>query len=892
MIGESLAHYAILEKIGEGGMGAVYRARDKKLGREVALKLLPDSVATDPERLARLEREARALASLNHPNIASIFGIEETDRRRFLVMELVAGEDLSARIHRSPLKPDEVIGIMRQIAEGLEDAHQKGIVHRDLKPANVKVTLDDRVKILDFGLARACEGELAAAEEQSGSPTRTAGLTVTGMILGTAAYMSPEQARGKPVDRRTDIWSFGCVLYECLTGRGPFQGETVSDVMVAVLQTEPDLSLLPEWTPPRLRELLVRCLRKDAKNRLRDIGDARVIMDELAGRISPPPVTAPAEAAIPPAASLRRRFARLWPWAVAAGFVLGTFTSMALWPRIGRAPTRMTPLRMTMVAPDLGREAFCGPAISRDGRSVAFASHGQLWIRSLERFETRVVPGSDGVGGMFWSPDGHLIGFCKDRQLWTWPIAGSESQVLCALPGSGRINGAIWMPDGRVYFCLYAGGMYSVPASGGVPEMVLDRAEGEHDFHQPAFLPGGTEFVAVAHRDQGKQQVFVFSCADRKRHPVFEMDELSTAAYSPAGYLLMGRNWTTQDLWAVRFSPASRRTEGEPFLVERGAQSPSVAASGTMVYYQGDRESLYDLLWVSRDGRWETVPGGPFQGLNEPAVSPDGRRIAYSGVKDDSRDIWVLDLDRGTRARLTSDSSNDFSPRWSADGRTVFYRVWIPGKDNLWRVDAGGGTTPEFVAKGSGIAPMPDGRSIVIAASGKTGPDSDLYLRSLDPGSEPSPLVATTFDEDQPAVSPDGRWLAYRSNESGEEEIFVCRLPDGTSRQQASVGGGGNPMWAATGEVLYYWRGNTLMEVLVRGSADPELATPASLLSASELGVQIGATTYVSGRSSTDFALVGFGGSPDGRRFLIGKRSPDDPRAGILYVQGWKPTLH
>jgi Tol biopolymer transport system component len=314
-----------------------------------------------------------------------------------------------------------------------------------------------------------------------------------------------------------------------------------------------------------------------------------------------------------------------------------------------------------------------------------------------------------------------------------------------------------------------------------------------------------------------------------------------------------------------------------------------VAANGAMVYYQGDRESLYDLLWVSRDGSWEIVPGGPFQGLNEPAVSPDGRRVAYSGVKDDNRDIWVLDLERGTRTRLTTEGSNEFSPRWSADGRSVFYRVWVPGKDDLWRVDAGGGSAPEFLAEGGSLAPLPDGREIVIAGPGPDRHDSNLYLQSLAMSRETSPLVETEFDEDQPAVSPDGRWLAYRSDETGEHEVFLRRLAPAGSKQQASVGGGGNPMWGAKGDALYYWRGNTLMEVVVHGGDNPEPERPKAILSATELGVQVGATTYASGRSSSDYALIGFGGSPDGQRFLIGRRSPDDPRAGILYVQGWQP---
>jgi len=882
MNGERLAHFELQEKIGEGGMGAVYRARDSKLGREVAIKLLPEAFSADADRLARLEREARALASLHHPNIAAIFGLEEAAGRRFLVMELVPGEDLSTRIRRSPLTLDEVMAVTRQIAEGLEDAHQKGIVHRDLKPANVKVTPDDRVKILDFGLAQAYQDEPAAASDPSLSPTVPAGLTAAGVILGTAAYMSPEQARGKPVDRRTDIWSFGCVLYECLTGRAAFQGGTVSDLMASILRTEPDLGLLPEGTPPRLRELLARCLRKDAKNRLREIGDARIILEELAGRIPPPPEVATAESAARSAEPSRRRFRLFWPWAAGA-FALGVIAAAALLRSFGSGRPMEPPLRLVMAVRDLDRSNFAfAPKISQDGRLVAYKSRGTLWIRSLERFEDRAVPGSDGADGVFWSPDGASIGFSKDRRLWIWSLNSTENRMVCALPGSGELNGAVWMADGAIYFCLYAGGFYAVLANGGEPELVLEPTAEELDFHLPAPLPGGKEFVAAAHRHKGKQQAFVFSCEERRRYPVLEMDELSAAVYSPAGYMLLTRNWTTEDVWAVRYSVASRKAEGAPFPAEFGAQYPSVTESGAMVFYQGDRESLFDLLWISRDGSWEAVPGGPFQGLADPAVSPDGRRIAYSGVKDDNRDIWVLDLERGTRTRLTSGGSNDFIPRWSADGRTVFYRVWIPGKDELWRVPADGTSGPRFVTVASTMAPLPGDRSIVISAERGERRDGDLYLLSLDEGAEPVPLVQTDFDEEYPAVSPNGRWLAYSSVESGEPEIYVRRLPEGGQKQQASVGGGGNPMWGTRGEALYYWQGDALMEVAVKEGEFLELRRPRRIFTASDLGVQV----------DDQYSLIGFGMSPDGQRFLVGRRSADDPRAGILYVQGWQPPVH
>jgi len=879
----TLSHYEILAPLGAGAMGEVYRARDTRLGREVAIKVLPAHFATDAERLARFEREARSLAALNHPNIAQIYAVDHADGTYFLALELVPGETLDDRLKRAPLPLDEVLDIARQIAEGLEAAHEAGVIHRDLKPANVRITPDGKVKLLDFGLAKPARTATGESDDTP-SPADSVLTTGEGRLLGTPTYMAPEQARGRPIDRRVDIWAFGCVLFECLTGERAFSGATLGEVLAAVLDSEPELSLLPAATPPLVRALVARCLVKDPHRRLRDAGDARL---ELERSLVPGDTDA---IATPTATRFTPASLATWPtaaWLVAAAALGAAATVTAILLLRGRpsAPPVAPPLRVALAVRDLETSGFAAdPVLSRDGRSIAYLSRGHLRILSLERIDDRAVPASDHADAMFWSPSGDAIGFARDRRLWIWPLGASDCREVCGIPGSGTMNGALWMPDGTIYFCPFADGIYAVSATGGEPTLALALDDGEFDFHLPAPLPREDEFVAVTHRHAGPQQIFVFTCVDRRRHPILEMDEVATAAWSPAGYLLLTRNWTTQDIWAVRFSPEARRVEGEPFLVDRGGQFPSIAATGAMIFTQGDRESLFDLLWIGRDGSSKLVPGGPFQGMIDPAISPDGRTIVFSAVKDDQRDLWILDLERGTRSRLTSDAANDLAPRWSADGRTIFYTVWSPGKQSLWRIDVSEGATPTFLADAYGVAPMPDGSSVVIAMEGKDRDDLDLWILPLaadasgSPAPHPVPLVQSRFEEDQPAISPDGRWIVHTSNETGESEVYLRRLPDGGSKVQLSVGGGSNPMWGPTGNAVYYWWADALMEVTLdfgEGDASPQPQRPRPVVPASELRVG----------DAAENGRLGFGLSADGQRFLVVRRSPDDPRAGILYAE-------
>jgi Tol biopolymer transport system component len=796
----------VLAALGAGGMGEVYRARDARLGRDVALKLLPEAFAADAERMARFEREAQVLASLNHAHIAALYGLEESGGVRALVMELAEGPTLAERIAAGPLPPEEALPVAKQIAEALEYAHERGVVHRDLKPANIKVTRDAAVKVLDFGLAKALEGGAPAADA-SNSPTLTMAATRAGVILGTAAYMSPEQARGKPADRRADVWAFGCVLYEMLAGRPLFAGETVGDTLAAVIRADPDWNGLPAATPAALRRLLRRCLEKDAKRRLRDIGEARIVLEDvLSGRAE-----AEATAAAGPAGT--RPAPRFIPLAVAVALTaLVTAGAMRLLRPNGAAPVR----KFELPAPALESAAVVSP----DGRQIAYVAHGRLWVRPLNQLEPRELSGTDGAEYPFWSFDSSSLAYFAQTKLWRVPATGGERVVIAEFR-AGVVGGAggAWKPDNTIVFSLGNTELYEVSARGGPPRLYLAPAPEEDHFHAPTLLPDGKTLLFSVHPKQGLLWVAAYDGRTRKEVLKVEKQALDYATYSPSGHLVYQVSPENAGVWAVPFDLSRMKVTSEPFLLVSNGTRPSLAQEGTLVCTRGQNAGIYRLVQLNREGKevsrlGETVPNFS----QEFSVSPDGRRVAVSATDTGGlRDIWILDIARGGRTRLTFSPQPDFQPAWSPKGDLVAYHQG--GILHMKRADGSG----EEEHLGTGWAPAfsPDGRYLVFAYL-RSGGGSDLAYFPLAGDRKPVRLSTGRFREDLPSFSPTGEFLAFQSDESGLEEIYVRRFPSGEGKWQVSVSGGNHPVWSPRGDRIFYKAGQDLMEVEV--SLRPEFA--------------------------------------------------------------------
>ena len=870
VIGKTIAHYRIAAKIGEGGMGEVYRAEDTRLGRNVAIKLLPESVATDPERLARFEREAHLLAALTHPNIASIYGLEEADGLRCLVLELVEGETLAERIARGPLAPEEALGVARQVAEGVEGAHEKGIIHRDLKPANIKITPDGSVKLLDFGLAKALAGE-AAEEDISHSPTLTAMATQAGVILGTAAYMSPEQARGKPVDRRADIWAFGCVLYEMLTGKQAFGGETITDALAAVVRSEANLTALPSATPAGVERLLRRCLEKDPRRRLRDIGEARIALENILGGAEKE------EAAAAPAAAPAAPARRLWGLAATLGLaaaLIGGTIGWLLRPSSAELPLRKFDLAVTGLT--VSEANF--PQLSPDGRSIVYAQGGRLWVRDLDQLEARAVPGSEGALHPFWSPDGASVGFVADAKIWRVGLRGGERMSIAE--GRGEFiggSGLSWGPDDTIVFSRGNTGLLKVSARGGDAQSFLElNTEVEQDIHEPRHLPEGRGVIFVSHRTQhGPDTLMVVAGGERKTLLQLEGSVIWHPAYSPTGHILFWRGPSNAGLWALPFSLKKLEATGEPFLVVAGGRYATAARDGTLCYVQGTGGQNQQLVWVNASGKVEGVIGQPQYSMRHPVVSPDGRQVAVMINESEVWDIWLLDLSRGTRTRLTFTPSVEWEPTWHPSGTHVAYADAGSKTIVLQRSDGTG--EKEVLAKlepdGGEPSFTRDGKFLVFTLRGKETKE-DIWYVPLEGERKPVPFLQTPATEGGAQVSPDGRFLAYVSEDSGRSEVFLKKFPSGEGKWQVSVNGGSWPRWNGRGDKLFYREGTKLMEVAVAAQPSLTLSTPRALISGEELGLLM-------------YEPIRYDVAADGRRFLMVQNAGQGGEASLVVVQNW-----
>lgn len=899
--GTRLGAFEILDSLGAGGMGVVYRARDTRLNRTVALKVLPDLFAGDPERLARFEREAQVLASLNHPNIAHIHGLEESGSVRALVMELVDGVTLADAIRNSaspaastrrearrssasdrrdgrasePAIPsaahppagergaaglalEDTLRIAGQIADALEAAHEKGIVHRDLKPSNIVLAPDGTVKVLDFGLAKALDPLEPAAAHLMDSPTLTARATEAGVILGTAAYMAPEQARGRTVDRRADIWAFGVVLFEMITGALPFEGDTTTDVIASVITREPDWARLPPALPEPLLRLLRRCLEKDPKRRLRDIGDARAELEAAAvpnaERVTPSPGEVSGSRRIP------------W-WMLSGGLALALASGLAIgrW-LLGPAPPTPAPVRFEISLPN-GARGLMAP----DGLKVALTTPGGLEIRDLDRLETRTLPGTEGAVNPFWSEDSAALVYGAKGRLWRVAIAGSAPVLVGILPGGGwdQDAGGAFTADGSIIYTNGSSALMRVPAVGGDSVTVLEPAGDDLHFHNASGLPDHRGVLFITHRKPGPDTLEVLAGGQRKRLLRLEGSTLEHPIYSPSGHLLFTRASGAIGLWAVPFSLARLEVTGEPFLVAPGGVTPSLSRNSRLAFMPVSGMPPSRLKWVDRSGR-------QLGGLEDPRIfdrwpvfSPDGTQAAVAERIEDGWEISTINLKSGERTRVTSDGFAR-NPVWAPDGRSILYTSFQAGGSIVKRVAADGSGMLEEIGPGRDGIFTADGSTLLYARG------SQILSRPAGGGSEAVPLMDGPERTQSPRPSPDGRFVSYiaANPTTFEPSLLVRPLGAGERRWEISAPGS-NPRWSGDGRRLFFARGGEVLEIDVQTTPTFRAGVPRRLFTLPLI--------------ASSGSYPGFDVSPDGQRFLFIEPDSEAARTSLIVVLNFTP---
>jgi Tol biopolymer transport system component len=860
--GTRFGAYEITGPLGAGGMGEVYRARDTELGRDVAIKVLPASFTSDASRVARFEQEAKTLASLNHPNIAHIYGLERSDGTTALAIELVEGPTLAERIAEGPLPVDEALGIAGQIADALEAAHERGIVHRDLKPANVKLTPNGVVKVLDFGIAKALDTRVTSS---GNAPVLTTpAMTEAGIVLGTAAYMSPEQARGKPVDERADIWAFGCVLYEMLTGQLAFGGEDVTIVLARVLERSANLEALPKGVSPAVRRTLELCFEKDPRQRIADIRDVRLA---LAGVFTP---SAPAST-------------RLGWWQTRAAVASVALVAVAALTWLGWLASKPAPL-LPETRVEIGTPPTTTPgsfAISPDGRRVVYTAEQQgrtsLWVRSLDTGDATLLRDTEGASFPFWSADGRAIAFYQARKLRTIDLSSGATRDLADAVG-GR--GGSWGRRGDIVFSpTGVSGIVRIPSQGGEPTAVT-QIEGDDRHFAPSFLPDGRDFLFFAqHADGGA--IYVASTAGGVSTRLVDADGPATYA---AGHLLFIRQGR---LFAQPFDVEARAITGKEVAVEttlgaaeRNVIGVSASTTGTVVYRtESAAAEQRRLAWFDRAGL--ELLGVPGSGSTSFALSPDEQRVALARNVAGNTDLWIMDFGRGAVSRFTTDPSLDAHPVFSADGERLIYQRYFTERgvgDIYWR-RVTGGADELLIGDARGKIPTDvshDGRLLLFkATAGGLLTTWDVWAMPLTGGGKPIAVSTTPFDETDGQFSPDDKWVLFQSDESGQAEVYLQPFGRSGERVQVSIGGGAQPRWRADGrEIFYVALDGKLMAVPVEPSADTAKAPI--------LGRPVGLFTTRMGPLVAPVARQRYVPSHDGQRFLMSIMDPASPPLEVI----------
>jgi serine/threonine protein kinase/dipeptidyl aminopeptidase/acylaminoacyl peptidase len=863
MIGTKLAHYEITSHIGSGGMGDVYRATDTKLGRSVAIKVLPPAFASDADRLSRFRREAQLLASLNHSNIAHIYGLEEAGDARCIVMELVEGETLQARIQRGSIPLDEALGIARQIADALEAAHERGVVHRDLKPGNVMLANDDMVKVLDFGLAKAYEAN-SSNPASSHSPTVVSmPATNAGMILGTAAYMSPEQARGKAVDKRTDIWAFGVVLYELLTGERPFRGVDTHDILINILTQKPDLQRIP----PKARRLIAKCLEKDPKHRLRDLGDAWDLLDEAETYSSPP--------------SLTRLTTVLGVVTLVLVIALSVLSFLYF-----RQPTEQEgTLRYSIAAPE-GASSIHSFAISPNGRTLVIAAtvngKRQLWIRPMDAGQASPLPSTEDATYPFWSPDNNSIGFFAQGRLKNVAASGGPAESLCPVPDA---RGGSWNRDGVIVFASSLGGRVSIQrihASGGTPSDLLATPG---DYTNPTFLPDGRHFLFV--NRQGEQSGVYISSVEGKeiRRILSDVSSVVYAAPSRRSTDRVGRLLFVRDnsLMAQPFDAGSAQLLTEPSTVAKGVSltanniyAPVTASETGVLLYYNNESAEYVMHWFDRNGQVHEQIAS--EGDQQPSLSPDGKAVVFSrGARLGA--LWVRDLNRGTDQILTTGNEGYGSPVWSRSGDRIVYGMLKNGVVDLYgKLVLLSAPNELLVTSAYSKAPTQLSKEVLVYQEFNPKTKRDIWIMRMQAGAtrKPEPFLQTPSDELFAQLSPDSRWMAYTSDVSGRREVWVRSFPAADRETLISTNGGEQSRWRSDGKELFFAAGDgKLTAVNVNTQGDMFTAGPPRPLFDMRLA------------QTENGAQFQYDVSADGNRFLITTRGTATTAPLLSVIVNW-----
>jgi serine/threonine protein kinase len=869
---DRIGPYQIVRELGRGGMGVVYLALDPRLDRQVAIKALPEGLASDPGRLERFAREGKALAQLNHPNIAGIYGVEEHEGRKYLVLEYVQGETLGERLEGGPIPVEEAVEFAVGIASGLEAAHEMGIIHRDLKPDNIKITPEGTIKVLDFGLAKTGEGVGSSSDANlSNSPTMTTprSPTMPGAIMGTAAYMSPEQARGRRVDKRTDIWSFGVVVYEMLTGASPFVGETASDSIGAVLHKGVDLQRLPPGTPATVRRVLERCLERDKALRYRDIGDVRIELlrsdDERGSQTNE---TASSSR------GLKAALAAMCVVAVIAG--VGWYLASDNGEPRERTVRKYDVMWGTAESPLNAERA----RISPDGKRIAFVRDELVYVRDFASFEARLLSGTDGASTVFWSPDSKWIGYTTDDSIYKVALLGGGAIKVADTESSiGWDIGCGWTSDDRI---IYREDDYiaQVAARGGrpTPYLMVDK-ETEVDFHSPTVIAGADVVLFIEHRRTGE---FAIAAYDGEKRVVLNVSEepfIDSPTYSPSGNVLFVRGFSPPSLWAIGFDPRSMRVTSEPFLVLPDASQPSVADDGTLVVRRGDAAQSGQLVFAGLDGAIAPV-GDPFDLVVATLLSPDETKIALSTGKPGKFDVWVHDLERGSRNRITFTQALTFPASWSPDSAELAVVTLSPGlgdskpTTSFYAADGSGQTRPSI---DTGLMSLDAGWTVGVGTDDPMSQDSGVTAISLDNPADRSSVIKLSDDLRGIAIlNPAGTLLAYTSYQSGDNQVYCTRFPSGSGRWQVSVRSGANPLWSADGSTLYFQSDDNEKKIYaVEVATEPSVrfGMPKEVLDAGSLGLDLNA---------------GWAVTADGQRFLTLKADVEAANYNsISVIENW-----